>query len=109
MKGATAGKTGTTQNNSDGWFMGVTPNLAAGVWTGCEDMKVAFRSTDLGSGGNMSLPIWALFMKKVQEDASIKVEFPDQFEPPKGKLTLETDCQKFEGEGSEEESGFGKE
>ncbi len=55
-----AGKTGTTDNNSDGWFMGSVPGLTTGVWVGCEDRSVHFRSTLLGQGANMSLPIWAL-------------------------------------------------
>ena len=53
-----AGKTGTTQENSDGWFIGITPDLVSGVWTGAEDRSVHFRSTNLGEGANTALPIW---------------------------------------------------
>ena len=103
IKGATGGKTGTTQNNTDGWFMGITPNLAAGCWTGCEDQAIHFQSTANGSGATMSLPIWSLFFQKVQADETLKIEFPDMFEPPKKKLTLEIDCAKF----TEEDGGGG--
>jgi penicillin-binding protein 1A len=95
IKGACGGKTGTTQNNSDGWFMGVTPNLVAGCWVGCEDRAIHFRTTDLGAGGHMALPIWARFFKKVQADSSLNVGFPDYFEPPKKKLTLEIECGNY--------------
>lgn len=99
IKGATGGKTGTTQNNTDGWFMGITPNLTAGCWTGCEDMGVHFQSTANGSGATMSLPIWGLFFQKVQADPTLKIEFPDMFEPPKKKMTIEIDCAKYTGDG----------
>jgi penicillin-binding protein 1A len=90
-----AGKTGTTDNNSDGWFMGVTPNLVTGVWVGCEDRSVHFRSTLLGQGANMSLPIWALFMKKVYADPSLKVSTKDRFDIPSRDLSIELDCGKY--------------
>ena len=76
-----AGKTGTTQNNSDGWFMGLTPDLVTGVWVGAEDRSVHFRSTTLGQGANTALPIWALYMKKVYGDPDIKISMGD-FEKP---------------------------
>lgn len=88
-----AGKTGTTDNNSDGWFMGLTPDLAAGVWTGAEDRSVHFRSTNLGQGANMALPIWAIFMQKVLADKTIKISHGD-FEKPKN-LEVELDCEKY--------------
>jgi len=90
-----AGKTGTTDNNSDGWFMGITPNLVGGVWVGCEDRSVHFRSTALGQGANMSLPIWALFMKKVYADSKLGVKPSDVFEKPKKPLSVEIDCSKY--------------
>lgn len=90
-----AGKTGTTDNNSDGWFMGVTPNLATGVWVGCEDRSVHFRSTALGQGANMSLPVWAIFMKKVYADPSLKVLQSDKFEAPGVDMSDFLDCSKF--------------
>jgi penicillin-binding protein 1A len=72
-----AGKTGTTDDNSDGWFMGYTPMLTAGVWVGCEDKQAHFRSTALGQGANAALPVWAIFMKKCYEDPSLKLKKED--------------------------------
>ena len=76
-----AGKTGTTQNHTDGWFMGVVPNLATGVWTGGEDRAVHFENIAEGQGATMSLPTWALFMKKVYTDTSLNISQED-FEKP---------------------------
>ena len=97
-----AGKTGTTQNNSDGWFMGITPNLVTGVWVGCEDRSVHFRSTALGQGAHMALPIWALYMKKVYEDKSLGVN-SQEFEKPKKELSVEIDCAKYDAQHKKEE------
>ena len=69
-----AGKTGTTQNHSDGWFMGVTPNLVSGVWVGCSDRRMHFLDMKYGQGANMALPIWAIYMKKLYEDEEIALE-----------------------------------
>ncbi|MEX1189034.1 MAG: transglycosylase domain-containing protein [Bacteroidia bacterium] len=87
-----AGKTGTTQNNSDGWFMGITPELVTGVWVGCEDRAAHFRSTALGQGANMALPIWGLYMQKVYADRKLNVSKSD-FERP-AELNVEIDCSK---------------
>jgi penicillin-binding protein 1A len=89
-----AGKTGTTQNNSDGWFMGITPDIVAGVWVGGEDRSIHFRSTALGQGANMALPIWAKFMQKVYADDKLKVSKGD-FEAPQGPINVELDCAKY--------------
>ncbi|MEI6764374.1 MAG: transglycosylase domain-containing protein [Bacteroidota bacterium] len=89
-----AGKTGTTDNNSDGWFMGITPELVTGVWVGCEDRSVHFRSTLLGQGANMALPIWALYMKRVYADKSLKISQTDHFEAPRKPLSVDMDCSK---------------
>lgn len=78
-----AGKTGTTQNNSDGWFIGVTPNLVSGAWVGCEDKSVRFRSTRYGQGANMALPIWAIYMKYVYADKNIGLP-QEPFHRPEG-------------------------
>jgi penicillin-binding protein 1A len=94
-----AGKTGTTQENSDGWFIGITPDLVSGVWTGAEDRSVHFRSTNLGEGANTALPIWALYMKKVYADATLKISKGD-FTPPAGGLDVEIDCDKFKMQSS---------
>jgi len=88
------GKTGTTQNQSDGWFMGVTPNLVGGVWVGAEDRGIRFRSISLGQGANMALPIWALFMQRVYADQSINLT-KDDFERPLRPLSVETDCTRY--------------
>lgn len=92
-----AGKTGTTQNNSDGWFIGLTPDLVTGVWVGAEDRGIRFRTIDLGQGANMALPIWALYMKRLYNDKSIDIS-QDDFEPPLNPLNIETDCDNFEPE-----------
>ncbi|HET6245538.1 MAG: penicillin-binding protein [Bacteroidetes bacterium] len=89
-----AGKTGTTQNNSDGWFIGLTPDLVSGVWVGGEDRSIHFRSTHLGQGANMALPIWALYMQKVYADPTITISKGD-FERPTGKLDVEVDCAAY--------------
>lgn len=89
-----AGKTGTTQNNSDGWFMGITPELVAGAWVGCEDRNVHFRTTQLGQGANTALPIWGLFMKKVLNDPDLNYSKGD-FERPEKPLGVELDCKKY--------------
>lgn len=90
-----AGKTGTTNNHSDGWFMGIVPQLTTGVWVGCEDRAAHFRSLNLGQGANMALPIWALYMRKVLDDRSLGFTMGD-FEKPIFPLTVETDCDKYE-------------
>ncbi|MCF8303423.1 MAG: transglycosylase domain-containing protein [Bacteroidales bacterium] len=90
-----AGKTGTTQNNSDGWFMGITPDLTTGIWTGAEDRSVHFRTIKLGQGANMALPIWALYMKRIYADSSLKISRGDFEKPPQG-ISVEIDCEKYE-------------
>lgn len=76
------GKTGTTQNQSDGWFMGVTPNLVTGVWVGASDRRMRFRSIKYGQGANMALPVWALYMQGVYEDPSIGLAMASFDRPP---------------------------
>ena len=85
-----AGKTGTTQNQSDGWFMGIVPNLATGVWTGGEDRATHFAGITKGQGATMSLPSWALFMKKCYADKTLNISQED-FEKPES-LTINIDC-----------------
>lgn len=77
-----AGKTGTTQNNSDGWFIGIVPKLATGVWVGWEDRATHFWSTGEGQGAKMGLPIWAIFMKKVFADKSLNINPDEKFIKP---------------------------
>jgi penicillin-binding protein 1A len=85
------GKTGTTQNNSDGWFMGITPELVTGVWTGAEDRAIHFSSTNFGEGANTALPIFALYMQKVYADPTLKYTKGD-FPLPKGGIATTIDC-----------------
>ena len=79
FKGEIAGKTGTTNDNSDGWFIGYTPSITAGVWVGGEDRQTHFNSIALGSGANMALPIWGNFMKKCLEDGTLGISESDRF------------------------------
>ncbi|MEZ4847849.1 MAG: penicillin-binding transpeptidase domain-containing protein [Bacteroidia bacterium] len=89
------GKTGTTQDQTDGWFIGITPHLVAGVWVGGEEQNVRFRSLSLGQGANTALPIYGLFMQKVYKDPRYKntryAKFPD-LDP---KLKEELDCPMY--------------
>jgi len=92
LRNPIGGKTGTTQRNSDGWFIGITPQLVTGVWTGCEDRAIHFRSTNLGEGANSALPVFALYMKKVYADKNLGVRSNIDFAmPPKG-INITLDC-----------------
>jgi len=93
FKNSIAGKTGTTQNNSDGWFMGMVPNLATGVWVGGEDRSIHFKQTAFGQGATMALPIWALYMKSCYASPSLGISLED-FQKP-DVLTIETDCRNY--------------
>ncbi|WP_440120258.1 penicillin-binding protein 1A [Tenacibaculum sp. Ill] len=99
-----AGKTGTTQNQSDGWFMGIVPNLVTGVWTGGEDRATHFAGLRYGQGATMSLPTWAIFMRKCYEDKTLDIS-QESFEKPKD-ISINLDCSKVEEpkEGEEEET-----
>ncbi|MEC7659010.1 MAG: transglycosylase domain-containing protein [Bacteroidota bacterium] len=85
-----AGKTGTTQNQSDGWFIGMVPNLVTGVWVGGEDRATHFNSIAYGQGATMALPIWALYMKKLYEDSTLEISL-DSFPAPR-KVGIPLDC-----------------
>ena len=89
---AIAGKTGTTQNQSDGWFMGIVPNLATGVWVGGEDRATHFAGITFGQGATMALPIWALYYKKLYADPKLNVSL-EEFDKPEN-LSIEIDCSK---------------
>ena len=91
LKGEIAGKTGTTNDQSDGWFIGYTPSLTAGVWVGAEDRQVHFESLSLGGGSNMALPIGGIFMQKVINDGTLGVYETDRFIKPMG-VELNLDC-----------------
>ncbi len=98
-----AGKTGTTQHNADGWFLGLTPELVAGAWVGGEDRSIHFNSMVEGQGATMALPIWGKFFNKVYADKSLKVsngEFP---RPKNLDPNLELDCSKYDADNFQEE------
>ena len=88
-----AGKTGTTQNQSDGWFIGMVPNLVTGVWVGAEDRAIHFEDIAYGQGASMALPIWGVYMKSVYQDSTLMIS-NEGFERPK-KLSIKLDCNKF--------------
>ena len=90
-----AGKTGTTQNNADGWFMGLTPDLVAGCWVGGEERSVHFNSTNEGQGASMALPIWGKFFQKVYADPSLKVS-KNGFVKPANMGDVQLDCTEFD-------------
>ncbi len=89
-----AGKTGTTQNQSDGWFLGATPDLVTGVWVGAEDRSVRFSGIGNGQGANTALPIFGYFMNKVYADSTLEISTED-FEKPEEPLSIEIDCQLY--------------
>jgi len=90
FKNPIAGKTGTTQNQSDGWFMGMVPNLVTGVWVGCEDRSARFKSITYGQGATAALPVWGYFMKLCYADPALKVS-KERFERP-ANLSIKVDC-----------------
>lgn len=97
LKTEIAGKTGTTQNNADGWFMGLTPDLVAGAWTGGEERSIHFNSTNEGQGASMALPIWGKFFQKVYADPSLKIS-KQPFDRPASMGDIELDCSKYDQE-----------
>lgn len=99
LRGQIAGKTGTTNDNADGWFIGYTPTITAGVWVGAEDRQVHFQSLALGSGSNMALPIWGIWMRKVLADGTLGISENDRFSAPAG-ISVNLDCS-----GGEEDEG----
>ncbi len=90
LKNPIAGKTGTTQNQSDGWFMGMVPNLVTGVWVGAEDRAAHFSHVSYGQGASMALPIWGLYMKACYADESLNIS-TGKFEKP-SRLNINIDC-----------------
>ena len=91
-----AGKTGTTQNQSDGWFMGMVPNLVTGVWVGAEDRSAHFETITYGQGASMALPIWAMYMKSCYADESLDVS-KGEFEEPT-RLSIRVECKEEDEE-----------
>ena len=92
FKGDIGGKTGTTNNNSDGWFIGVTPQLVNGAWVGGEDRSIHFDSMAEGQGASMALPIWALYMKKVYADSTLTYSDTTHFRIP-SEVIRQYDCK----------------
>ena len=82
LKAPMGGKTGTSQNHSDGWFVGFTPSLVSGVWVGGEDRSIHFDNMSAGQGANMALPIWAIYMQKVYADEELGYNVEEQFDIP---------------------------
>ena len=93
-----AGKTGTTQNQSDGWFMGMVPNLATGVWVGGEDRAIHFKEIAFGQGATMALPIWAVYMKNLYENPDLGISIQD-FEAPEN-LSIIIECEEINEDGA---------
>ena len=91
FKNAIAGKTGTTQNQSDGWFMGMVPNLVTGVWVGAEDRATHFETITYGQGATMALPIWGMYMKKCYENEALGISIEDFLVPE--ELNIPIDCE----------------
>lgn len=99
------GKTGTTNDNSDAWFIGITPELVTGVWTGAEDRGISFDRMEYGQGAAAAMPVFAFFMQKVYKDSNLKYTKGD-FEQPQGGLTRVIDCNQYwGGGGSDVEDG----
>jgi len=95
FKGQIAGKTGTTQNHSDGWFIGITPELVSGSWTGAELRSIHFDDLQFGQGASMSLPIWGYYMRKVYADRTLPYRDFSEFERPAG-FSVDVDCNDTE-------------
>ena len=93
-----AGKTGTTQNQSDGWFMGMVPNLATGVWVGGEDRAIHFKEIAFGQGATMALPIWAVYMRNLYKNPDLGISTQD-FEAPEN-LSIVIECEEINEDGA---------
>lgn len=103
-----AGKTGTTQSNADGWFMAMTPELVTGIWVGGEFPAIHFRSTALGQGANMALPIYALFQQQINNSSPFAKLARARFPNPPASVRNQLDCDPFREDVNFWESLFGK-
>lgn len=101
LRNEIAGKTGTTQNNADGWFMGLTPDLVAGCWVGGEERSVHFNSTNEGQGASMALPIWGKFFQKVYADPTLKIS-KNGFVKPANMGDVQLDCSAFDAQSAKD-------
>ncbi len=95
LPGDIAGKTGTTNDHTDGWFMGMTPNLIGGAWVGCDDQALRFKTLGNGSGGKMAMPIWAKFFQKAFADKELGLMPDAKFFTPKVPIEIEMDCTEY--------------
>ncbi|MEM6317302.1 MAG: transglycosylase domain-containing protein [Bacteroidota bacterium] len=95
IKTEAGGKTGTTNDHVDGWFMGITPNLVVGTWVGGEDQWIRFRNKSLGQGGKMAYPYFAKLMVKIEADKELDFDTKATFFKPPGELGIELDCSKY--------------
>lgn len=102
FKNEIAGKTGTTQNHSDGWFIGFVPNLVTGVWTGADNRSVRFRDLYLGQGAEMALPIWGSYMQKLYAENDLNIS-KQKFRYPETGVSVSTNCNNHESYEYEEE------
>lgn len=102
IKSEVGGKTGTTNEHADGWFMGITPNLVVGTWVGGDDRWVRFRTITYGQGARMARPIFVDFLKRVENDAKIRFDTKARFERAYGDESIEMNCANYEYTGDEE-------
>ena len=112
LRGPKGGKTGTTQNHSDGWYMGIIPQLTGGIWVGGEERAIHFNSMGNGQGAALALPIWGYFLQKVYADKTLGITDDKDWEKPAGDIGVEMDCAKYEtnkppDEGTLEREVFG--
>jgi penicillin-binding protein 1A len=97
VKGRVGGKTGTTNDQTDGWYMGLTPNLIVGTWVGGDDRWIRFRSLALGAGSNMAKPFFRRFVSAAQEDEQVGWDIDAEWLKPQEKLGIEMDCNAYNG------------
>jgi penicillin-binding protein 1A len=95
FKNPIAGKTGTTQNGSDGWFIGHTPDLVTGIWVGNDDRNIHFKSGTIGQGARMAMPIWGYFMKAAYANKNVTISKGD-FQPPSAGMPTVIECVEVE-------------
>ncbi|MFK7782319.1 transglycosylase domain-containing protein [Psychroserpens sp.] len=99
LKNDLAGKTGTTQNNKDGWFVGLSPNLVMLSWVGNDDHRIGFSNTTIGQGANSALPIVALFLKELNTDSKFNTITKAKFETPSDDVIAALDCEPEQRDG----------
>ncbi len=109
LKSEVGGKTGTTNEYSDAWFMGVTPTLVVGTWVGGEDRWIRFLSLNDGQGARLARPVFAAFIKRLENDPAAKYDYTARFKRPAGDLEIEIDCSKYlDSQPAGDEEDFGR-